>query len=562
MRFIDPLEQRRLFSALPAAPQALLTEPEVESILARAASQARPGQAIVVADREGVVLGALALGGAPSAAFSDAAASAATARARTAAFFQSEGEAFTTRTARFIIQDHFPHPVRNTPGGPLYGVQFSTLPGSDVPLDPFDGFSISGDPGGVPLYKNGHPVGGIGVAGDGSDIAPRQDLLDLTALQVPGSNPQGAFFNGREERDFDEAVALAGASQNMAPPRIRATHIFIDGLRLPFTRGKAAKGNAGRSFTDLTAAATGNMVVVTPTDSVAPPFPITTIAGVEGQLKNTSSAGRALPVAATGQTVVPDDVDNVQFGFVDSNDADPDHLLATDVAGIISDAVSRAVQTRAGIRKPNGRYAVVHVTVVDRDGDLLGAFRMGDGTNFSFDVAVQKARTAAFVSDDTHAISTRAVGFVSQRYFPPGINHTAGGPLFGLQKELSTKLTDPENTTLRNGITIFPGGVPLYRNGKLVGAVGVSGDGVDQDDLISFAGSQDFQPPPGTRSDELSKEAATTFLLERVAKLDEIFEFTTIPSGAVEQTRQRLAEGFEDFRLPYVKFPRNPKVDE
>ena len=35
---------------------------------------------------------------------------------------------------------------------------------------------------------------------------------------------------------------------------------------------------------------------------------------------------------------------------------------------------------------------------------------------------------------------------------------------------------------------IFPGGVPIYRGGALVGGIGVSGDGVDQDDLIAFLG--------------------------------------------------------------------------
>jgi hypothetical protein len=31
--------------------------------------------------------------------------------------------------------------------------------------------------------------------------------------------------------------------------------------------------------------------------------------------------------------------------------------------------------------------------------------------------------------------------------------------------------------------------VPLYRNGRLVGAIGVSGDGIDQDDMVSFLGA-------------------------------------------------------------------------
>jgi len=41
-------------------------------------------------------------------------------------------------------------------------------------------------------------------------------------------------------------------------------------------------------------------------------------------------------------------------------------------------------------------------------------------------------------------------------------------------------------TRLRNGAQIFPGGVPIYRGDVLVGGIGVSGDGVDQDDMIAF----------------------------------------------------------------------------
>src|SRR5207244_5858672 len=49
---------------------------------------------------------------------------------------------------------------------------------------------------------------------------------------------------------------------------------------------------------------------------------------------------------------------------------------------------------------------------------------------------------------------------------------------------------------LANGIQIFPGSVPLYRGRRLIGAVGVSGDGVDQDDIVAAAGSAGFEAPP------------------------------------------------------------------
>ena len=41
---------------------------------------------------------------------------------------------------------------------------------------------------------------------------------------------------------------------------------------------------------------------------------------------------------------------------------------------------------------------------------------------------------------------------------------------------------------IANGITLFPGSFPIYRNGKLVGGIGASGDGSDQSDLVAFLG--------------------------------------------------------------------------
>ena len=47
---------------------------------------------------------------------------------------------------------------------------------------------------------------------------------------------------------------------------------------------------------------------------------------------------------------------------------------------------------------------------------------------------------------------------------------------------------------LRNGLQIFAGSVPIYRGSTLIGAVGVSGDGIDQDDFIAAGGAKYLRP--------------------------------------------------------------------
>jgi hypothetical protein len=113
-------------------------------------------------------------------------------------------------------------------------------------------------------------------------------------------------------------------------------------------------------------------------------------------------------------------------------------------------------------------------------------------------------------------MSTRTVGFLAQSNYPPGIDGNPPGPYNGLQEMLSMP---PPNPNFPNGITIFPGGFPLYRNGQMIGAIGVSGDGVDQDDIVGASGTHDF----------LASEAI---------RADQFF--------------------FRGTRLPYAKFPRDP----
>jgi uncharacterized protein GlcG (DUF336 family) len=410
------------------------------------------------------------------------------------------------------------------------------------------------------------------VAGDGHDVRARFDLP--YDPKVSGVNE---IFNGKEEHDADEQVALAGSRKFMAPDRVQATDIFVGGLRFPFTADQPASGNADRTLDQITSSGDASLIIgdkvggtaligapysaqgsVKPRGSPGSPYPAATIAGVNGEFKNTSSRAN-------------------NFGLIGSDDSntsgvlpDADRLTKNDVRRIIAQAVNQASATRAAIRLPIGVPMRVHIIVVDRTGDILGAFRMEDGTNFSFDVAAQKARTAAFFSDNKHAFTARAVGFLSQKFFPTGIDGGLEGPLFHLQNELSLGGNDlgvanrganvPRGTApniIRNGITIFPGGAPLYKNGQLVGAIGVSGDGVDQDDITTFAGTKHFQPDKHIRSDFLSETKIVNFM---TSKLMFIRDNYNVGSKVIQDSIDKLALGLDDVQLPYIKFPRNSEL--
>ena len=218
------------------------------------------------------------------------------------------------------------------------------------------------------------------------------------------------------------------------------------------------------------------------------------------------------------------------------------------------------------------------------------------GPNFGYDVAVQKARTAAFFSDDNHAITTRALGFMSQKFFPIGIGQSSsvGGPFFEVQDRLfltgiAPARTEPASTNfrplvgpgndvrnpLRNGITIFAGGIPLYKNGVFVGAIGISGDGIDQDERIGYGGTAGFRPADdrGIRSDQLNDQDLIDFLTGRVQRLVDLYDLsadasvlnTVLGPGALdpidqtgdeqlpERFRQRMERGLQ--RLPPALHP-------
>ena len=61
---------------------------------------------------------------------------------------------------------------------------------------------------------------------------------------------------------------------------------------------------------------------------------------------------------------------------------------------------------------------------------------------------------------------------------------------------------DPYDIENQNGIIFFPGSAPIYVVGKLVGGFGASGDGVDQDDVVTFAATVGYETPEALRADQ------------------------------------------------------------
>src|SRR5436190_23657271 len=170
-------------------------------------------------------------------------------------------------------------------------------------------------------------------------------------------------------------------------------------------------------------------------------------------------------------------------------------LTAGNVRRIIKNAVTRAVKI-----SPNSVIAVT-----DREGNVLGVWvvRGGEASKPEIATAVSKAGTAAYLSSNQNAFTSRTAGFIIQQHFPPGVSNAAPGPLVGVG--LSNLFFSDINTFRRPGSVIVfsptpgainppqypqikpvigasldgsPGGVPLYKNGQLAGAIGVTGDGV------------------------------------------------------------------------------------
>ena len=515
-------------------PPPALTAAEVSTIVQRAAEAVdSPDLKIVITDRVGRILAAWSRDPLPTTQDLNRT----LAIARTSAFMSSAQGPITSRTLEYLSQFHYPPTfgapvplpvppaaiflderppqrqvtgVAGTPQGPLWQI-FSSNRGAPIagpglttaetgvetlynpPLDPalgvppatrLDGTApgpgLAYLPGSLSLYKEGRVVGSIGCFGPDFDTC---EFASIKGAQGSGAPGDPNFF-------FP------------APPE---GAIFLGGILLPYVANLSRPpGSAPGTFVGT--------FVVAPTD----PGP---------------TAALALPEAQRDP-----------YGDLIGPRADPLGMLSlADVIQIRDQAIDQANRTRAAIRLPFGSATKMVICVTNTDGLLLSLFRMDDAPVFSLDVCVAKARNATYFSSATvdpldqipgvppgTAITARTLGFTTQPFYPPGIDTAPNpGPLFlnvavfnQDPQTFNRQAHAPFRPGLQNGVIMFPGSTPLYdAAGNLVGGLGVSGDGVEQDDLVTAAGAAGFEPPPSIRADQFF---------------------------------------FQGVRLPYYKFPQNP----
>ena len=413
-------------------------------------------------------------------------------------------------------------------------------------------------PGGIPIYKADalgalHVVGGIGVFFPGKTGYATEENSTLSST-FDASKPDRsleaewiafAAVGGTTVSVDGTPPLTVGALGGVAAPAglgLPTGRLDLVGIQLDvFGLGGAFQGAQQLQFT---AATVGRG---SPNDGINLPVGAGTD-GVAGTADDpTLLGGNAVP---DGWLVLPHDGNGIR---------------ADEVVAIVANGLQQASKTRAAIRLPISTPARFVFAVSDRDGNIVGLYRQPDATVFSIDVAVAKARSVAYYSDPLQlqpidqvqglppgtALTARTFRFLAEPRFPEAIDAAPPGPFSQLNDDpvntnrFTGRLVGPAapasayqsvlghdafnpgtnfhqtgNLLNQNGIVFFPGSSPLYTAGFLKGGLGVSGDGVDQDDVTTVAAETGFNAPVPLRAD------------------------------------QYLVNGV---RLPYQKFNRNPE---
>ena len=473
---------------------------DVQNIVQAAVNSVDVDMTVAAVDRAGFVLGVFRTQNAPATTAGNFgllqdANEVAVALARTGTFFSNDQAPLSSRTVRFISGIHFPPGVMNQPPGDLYGIE-NTNRGCTLISDPnfqskippslalgggfgpgvltgkadaMDSDPTAVNPGGVPIFYKNVVVGGIGVVTTSSNL----------------NVAEYAAFAG-------STAARSGPSDTFGPTPAAPGVVFIGGIALPFVNQTSRPGG----FSSGPVTGTGSFLVA-PTNSQGQP--------PEGDLI----------------TLAPGPLGG---------------LSAVDVKQILDNAEATANTTRAAIRLPLGSKTRMVIALADLDGTIIGLRRMQDSTVFSIDVAASKARNMVYFNSAVRtnadlngvpmgtAVTNRTISFGAQPLYPPGIDGSSAGPFFNLYTmDLANPCTQGLQSGAANsnksGIVFFPGSAGLFRNGALVGGLGVSGDGVDQDDYVTSGGTAGFEAPANIRADQIMDQGV---------------------------------------RLPYFKFPRNP----
>ncbi len=478
-------------------------------------------------------------------------------KAITGAYLSSGGNAFSTRTASMIVQANFP-PSPGTVGlesGPLSGVQFSQLPCSDLNTRFMAGggpaafigpkrapLGLAADPGGFPLYKNGVLVGAIGVMADG-DYAFDTNVTDLQVDDEEAIALAGIQGFAPPDAITGEKITVDGTAlrfSDMRPADLSPLKTDFGAINgsigllvavTGYTSGPIIAGTPyGTEASGFRPAAGGEFAFpdafVLSNGSGANRFPIrggTDAAAVSQPLSATETrivleeAFRVMS-HARGQIRRPlDSRAQVTISLVDTYGAVLGIVRAPDAPIFGTDVSLQKARTVAFFSNPVAAQQLLD----DPDGEIPDFLQRA--RTFFNDPMVLTGKTA---------FGARSIGNISRPHFPDGEAARDEGPFgrpledfnpfaTGLQIAMvksnllqhalfvqGAPFTDtPQQCTLvppaptgqrrlANGMQIFSGAVPIYRGGTLVGAIGVSGDGIDQDDMISFLGAH-YRRDPG-----------------------------------------------------------------